>query len=333
MGRPATLLLALLLAACARPAGLVRLDGLTMGTTWSAQFAPQQDLDPRQVRAAIEAELDEVVAQMSTWRQDSDISRYNDAPAGSWHELPAAFAGVLAAALALAEASDGYYDPTVGPLVELWGFGASGPRSEPPAEDEIATARAQVGWQRLRFDPGDRLLQPGGVRLDLSSIAEGYAVDRMGQALERLGSHDYLVEIGGELRARGRRPDGTPWRVAIEHPDTGAAPSVVLVLQDQAIATSGDYRRHFEHDGRRYGHAIDPHTGWPVAHGLAAVTVVAPDCMHAGSLASALSVLGPRRGMDFALRHGIAARMLVRGEEGDLQVLETPAFSALPRLH
>lgn len=322
--------LLVLLVACARPAALLRLDGQTMGTTWSAQFADAPGLDRQAVRQAIQAELDQVIAQMSTWEPGSLISRYNTSPAGSWHDLPEAFAGVLEAALALAAATDGHYDPTVGPLVDAWGFGAGGARSEPPDAGTIAAARARVGWQRLRFEAdGRRLLQPGGVQLDLSSIAEGHAVDRMGLALQALDINDYLVEIGGELRARGRRPDGRPWRVAVEQPDVDQTPTLVLALHNQSIATSGDYRKFFEYQGRRYSHSIDPHSGWPVQHGLAAVTVVADDCMHAGSTATALSVLGPERGYDHALRHEIAARLVLRDADGGFTVRDTPAFQAL----
>lgn len=317
------------LAACTRPAPLLRLDGETMGTTWSAQFADRPGLDRSAVLAAIQTQLDQVIEQMSTWQPDSAISRYNAAPADTWHDLPDAFAEVLGAALALARATGGSYDPTIGPLVDAWGFGAGGPRSEPPDAEVIAAAKDRVGWQRLRLDAAaKRLWQPGGVRLDLSSIAEGYAVDRMGLALQDLGIGAYLVEIGGELRARGQRPDGLPWRIAIERPQIDGSPTSILPLRDASIATSGDYRKYFEYRGRRFSHAIDPHTGWPVDHGLAAVTVVAGDCMDAGSTATALSVLGPGRGYDHALRNAIAARFVIR-QEGALSVRDTPAFQAL----
>lgn len=318
-----------LLPGCKRVPDTLRLEGPTMGTTWSAQFADHASLDRNEALAAIQAELDEVVAQMSTWRADSFISRYNDADAGTWHALTEGFASVLEASLQLAAATDGYYDPTVGPLVDLWGFGARGVRAEPPAAADIESARARVGWQRLQFDPASRrLLQPGGLRLDLSSIAEGYAVDRMGLALEKLGVTGYLVEIGGELRARGSRPDGMPWRVAIEQP-VSDAPATVVALRDRSIATSGDYRKYFEFNGQRYSHAIDPHTGHPVQHGLAAVTVIAASCMEAGSTATALSVLGPERGFDHATRHDIAARMVIRDGQGGFAYRDTPAFTAL----
>ena len=213
--RLACVVLLLVLAACSGPA-TIELRGPTMGTTWSVKLVPTPGLDRAALERGIQAELDRVVAQMSTYEADSDLVRFNRAAAGSWQVLPPEFFGVLQHALDLARDTGGAYDPTVAPLVDLWGFGARGVRAEPPAAADIEAARARVGWQRLQFDPASRhLLQPGGLRLDLSSIAEGYAVDRMGLALEKLGVTGYLVEIGGELRARGSRPDGMPWRVAI----------------------------------------------------------------------------------------------------------------------
>lgn len=323
------LLLPSVLAACARPASLLRLDGETMGTTWSAQFADRPGLDRSAVLTAIQAELDRVIEQMSTWQPDSAISRYNIAPADTWHDIPDAFSEVLDAALTLARATDGSYDPTIGPLVDAWGFGAGRPIDAPPTDDVIAAAKGRVDWRRVRLDTsGKRLWQPGGVQLDLSSIAEGYAVDRMGRALEEQGIVDYLVEIGGELRARGQRPDELPWRIAVEQPEIDGTPTQIVPLRDASIATSGDYRKFFEYQGRRFSHAIDPHTGWPVDHGLASVTLVSADCMDAGATATALSVLGPERGYDYALGHGFAARFVVRHDTG-LIVRDTPAFQAL----
>lgn len=324
------LLAVLALAACrGGDAGPWRHGGATMGSTWSLQAQLPAGLDRTALAAALQAELDRVIAQLSTWEPDSDISRYNRAPPGTWHRLPEPFNGLLGQALALAEDSGGAYDPTVGPLVALWGFGAAAPRTTPPGAEEIAAARQRVGWRQLRHVPGSgRVLQPGGVQLDLVSIAEGHAVDRLGETLERHGVRHYLVEIGGELRARGHHPDGRPWRVAVADP-LGGPPLAIVALRDASIATSGDYLAHFEHQGVRYGHAIDPHSGWPVRHDLASVTVLAGDSARAGALATALSVLGPQQGLAFARRHDIAALLLVRDEGGGpLLHLATPAWLA-----
>ncbi len=219
------------------PARAAALAGATMGTTWSARLALPAGRDEAAARQAIQAALDEVVAQMSTWEPESDISRYNRAGPG-WRELPAAFFHVLRHALALAEDSDGAYDPTVGPLVNAWGFGPWQRGFEPPSPAAIDAARARCGWRRVALDPARQAAhQPGGIYLDLSSIAKGYGVDRAAQALDALGLTDYLVEVGGELRARGQRPDGQPWRVAVEVPDGSDAHALALPLRDLAIAT------------------------------------------------------------------------------------------------
>lgn len=317
-------------AGCAATATTTELTGETMGTTWSVKLVADSDPTPlAAVQRGIEAELDRVVEQMSTWSPTSDISRYNSAADDSWHVLPEGFQDVLTYALSLAAETGGAYDPTVGPLVNLWGFGPDGERAEPPLPEQVQAMKARVGWQRVRFDaPGHRVHQPGGVHLDLSSIAKGYAVDRVAIALDEAHVENYLVEIGGELRARGRKPDGDPWRVAVETPSSGLRDvSEVLELDNLSVATSGDYRIHFESGGRRYSHTIDPRTGQPVDHALVSVTVVHRDCMHADALATALTVLGPVEGMAFAREKDLAVLFIER--DGDTFVEHvTPAFDA-----
>lgn len=309
----------------AAPAALA---GATMGTTWSARMALPAGRTEAAARHAIQAALDEVVAQMSTWEADSDITRYNQAAAG-WQELPAGFFHVLSHALALAGDSGGAYDPTVGPLVNAWGFGPHQRAFEPPAPAAIEAARARCGWRRVQLDTDRRAaLQPGGAYLDLSSIAKGYGVDRAAMALDALGITQYLVEVGGELRARGKRPDGQPWRVAIEVPDASDDHALALPLSDRSIATSGDYRRHAGSGDERYAHTIDPRTGMPVRNNLASVTVLHPGCMQADALATALTVLGADEGLAYARRHDLAALFILR-ERDAWRVVATPAFQAL----
>ena len=304
----------------ADPAALQTLAGEAMGTTWSVRLANPGFAPLAPVREAIEAALGLVVRQMSTWEPDSDISRFNRAPAGSWHALPGEFMAVLECAQAWARASGGAFDPTVGPLVDAWGFG---PRAAPgvPDDQALAAARTRVGFGRIGLEPG-RALQPGGAHLDLSGIAKGYSVDLVVQALRAQGFNDFLAEVGGELRASGTRPGGQPWRVAI------AGTERTLALRDQAIATSGDHWHAFGHAGRRYSHTLDPRTGEPVAHALASVTVLHADCMQADALATVLTVLGPREGLAFATGHGLAALLCERTPQGPV-VSMTPAFSAL----
>lgn len=309
-----------------RRARLAAYGGQTMGTTWSVKIATMQEVSDAP-KAAIEAALADVIGQMSTWHADADLARYNRAPPGSRHIVPHGFAEVLACALDVARDSGGAYDPTVGPLVNLWGFGPDGARNEPPDAATLAATRARCGWRRVAFDRDTRTLdQPGGLALDFSAIAKGYAVDEVARALDRLGADDYLVEIGGELRARGRRPDGHAWRVSLERPD-GVADAVVA-LGGRAIATSGDYHRYYERGARRYSHTLDPRTGEPVAHAPASVSVVHAQAMHADAYATALTVLGADAGLAFARERGIAARIVTRTSRG-FERADTPAFTAI----
>lgn len=312
----------------AAQATLAALAGATMGTTWSARLALPAGRTEDAARQAIQAALDEVVAQMSTWEADSDITRYNQAPAG-WQILPSAFFHVLRHALALAEDSGGAYDPTVGPLVNAWGFGPHQRAFEPPSAGVIEAASARCGWQRVQLDTERQAAhQPGGVYLDLSSIAKGYGVDCAGMALDALGVTQYLVEVGGELRARGKRPDGQPWRVAIEVPDASDNHAMALPLEDHSIATSGDYRRHAGVGDARYAHTIDPRTGRPARNNVASVSVLHPGCMQADALATVLTVLGETDGLAYARRHDLAALFILRDADG-YRVIATPAFQAL----
>lgn len=320
------------------------LQGETMGTTWTVKLVASPACDLASLRDAIQQELDRVVSQMSTWSSDSDLSRFNRAPAGSWHELPDEFFTVLACARAVAEASAGAYDPTVGPLVNLWGFGphadsTDSSRSSPPSAEAIARARARSGWTRLELDAARRRArQPGDLYVDLSSIAKGFGVDRVARRLQAEGVQSYLVEVGGELRGYGVKPDEQPWWVSLEHPAAGhPTANLIVALHGLSVATSGDYRRHFEDDGVRYSHTIDPRTGAPVAHRLASVTVLHADCMMADAQSTALTVLGVEEGYDYACRHGLAALFITRatditGAAAPRDVYEermTPAFAAM----
>jgi len=322
---------------------LQRWQGQTMGTTWSVLAAvppPPAGTDPAllaagadALQAAIEAVLDGVIAQMSNWSEDSDIGRFNRAAAGTWQALPADAAVVLQCALQVARDSGGAYDPSAGPLVDLWGFGPAPRRSAPPSVPEVEGARARCGWQRLAFDAESRrMYQPGGVSLDLCAIAKGFAVDAVSRKLAELGLPHHLVEIGGELRGAGIKPDGMPWWVELESPAADAADAAgqatLVALCGLSVATSGDYRRYFDSGGRRYAHTLDPRTGYPASHALASVTVLHAECMQADALSTALTVLGPEAGMAFARRQALAARFLLRTPDGFEERL-SPAFAAM----
>lgn len=314
----------------ADPAVLQTLAGEAMGTTWSVRLCNPQFTPLAPVRAAIEEALALVVRQMSNWEPESEVSRFNRAPAGSWHALSPAFFAVLQAAQHWALASGGAFDVGVGQLVSRWGFG---PRPDPqadqaapatmPSAQELQVLRTQgVGAGLVLRDEGRQALQPGGLQLDLSGIAKGYSVDLVVQVLQAQGCVDFLAEVGGELRASGTRPGGQPWRVAVAG-EAGSARA--LPLQGMAIATSGDHWHAFEHGGRRYSHTIDPRTGEPVAHALASVTVLHQECMHADALATVLTVLGLVQGLAFATEQGVAALLCERTHQG-AQWTETPAW-------
>lgn len=316
-------------------AAVQELGGPTMGTRWSVKYwhAPATPGPARrEVREAIETALDLVVRQMSTWEEDSDLSRYNRAAPGRWQKLPEPFFTVLRHALELARATGGAYDPTVGPAVNLWGFGPDPARRNAPEAADLAAARRRIGWQRVQLDAEQRRArQVGGTYVDLSSIAKGYAVDAVARALQRLGCGHALVEVGGELLGMGRRPDGQPWRVAVRLPglEQGEA-GPVLALKGLAVATSGDDFRCFAaDDGARYSHTIDPRTGRPVRHALASVTVVHAQCMHADALATALTVLGPDEGWAYAERERLAVLFIRRGADGGHEARPTAGFEAL----
>ena len=304
------------------------LHGHTMGTTWSVKLVADAARALAPLQNAIQNQLDVVVAQMSTWEPSSNLSRFNDAPANSWHTLPAEFFSVLEYALQVAHDSDGAYDPTAGALVNAWGFGPRQRYNEAgfvaPTRAALDFARAQCGWQRIQLDKTTcRVLQPGNAYIDLSAIAKGFGVDQLARALLQRGIDSFLVEVGGELRGAGVKPDGQPWWVALEHPlptsSTAANESnieIIAALYNLSIATSGDYRRYFEDGDTRFSHTIDPRNGEPISHGLASVTVLHRDCMAADAWSTALGVMGIEQGLKYANQHDLAALFIQRGKEG-----------------
>lgn len=315
----------------------VNFRGATMGTTYHIK-AVQVDasVDREKLHAEIERILAEVDRQMSTYRPDSELSRFNRAAAGEWFDVSPATAKVVAAAQEISEKTAGALDVTVGPLVRLWHHGpkdagdagaAERPFS-PPSDEEIADVRKVVGYEKLTVRKNPPALRKcvDGLEVDLSSIASGYTIDRLAELLAARGIDDFMVEIGGEIRASGRREDGMPWRVAVERPAAGPRELfVALPLRDAAIATAGDYRKFFEFEGRRYSHVIDPATGRPVEHQLASVTVVAETCMAADGWDTPLLVMGVERGAECAEKHKIAA-LFLWSEGGEVKSRTTAAW-------
>lgn len=325
------------------------ITGATMGTTFAVTVvagdaAPAEGPGARSraaggsdavdLRAAVQRRLDGIEARMSHYRHDSELSRFNRArTTGPW-PLSRETLGVVEEALAVGRASGGAFDVTVGPLVDAWGFGPGGRAPAAPDERTLAALRARVGADLLEVDlaAGTLRKRREDVVVDLSAIAKGYAVDAVATLLGELGFDDYLVEIGGELRAAGTNEAGTPWRVAIERPVPGApAAQRILSLTDAALATSGDYRNFYDLDGARVSHTVDPRTGRPVTHALRSVSVVAARCSLADARSTALNVLGPEEGYALAVERGWAALFVTDDGTGRLVERETPAFTAATR--
>jgi thiamine biosynthesis lipoprotein len=305
------------------------LSGATMGTRWSTLFYAEPGFDPAPVRAALQAAVDEVDAQMSTWRPDSDLMRLNAAPTGIWVTVPERLVEVLRLGLEIGRASDGAFDIGMGDAVTAWGFG---PEAAAPARIRSAMAASRRPAHDLLKIGEGRVRKSAAVALDLNGIAKGYGVDRLAETLRTLGIGDALVGIDGEMRALGLQPDGTPWSVAVEAPDPERrAPHSILALQDAAVATSGDYRHWVEAHGRRLSHTMDPRRGAPVRASPASVSVVAPTCAEADAWATALMVLGEAAGGRLARRLGLDALFLLRSEGGEVRAAGTgPLFSRVP---
>lgn len=311
-------------AGCAAELGPSRAEtvftGPALGTWYEIKVILDSELSPADaldLEAAVLGEIEFVNERMSTYLDDSELSRFNDSESTEAFPISEATAGVVRAALGMSEASGGAFDVTVGPLVELWGFGAAERRTVPPDKAEIEQVRAEVGWERLALEDGGLRKDVAGLRADLSAIAKGYAVDRVSQYLRDADHVDHMVEIGGEIRVAGRNVRGEPWRLGIERPDPAVGGMhTVLSLMDVAMATSGNYRNFFEWDGKTYAHTIDPRTGWPVEHELASATVLAPTCMQADGYATTLMVLGLEEALTFADREGVAALLLTLGSDG-----------------
>ena len=318
-------------------ATLIRFSGATMGTHWQVDLVLPPSANGQTggmqtqaeaLQAGIQAQLDQVVTQMSTWDSESDLCCFNRAMAGSWISLAPEFFRVLDYALFLAQQTRGAYDPAAARLVDLWGFGPKGQRQDCPDHEAIQEARQAPGWRALQLRRLTKeVFQAGGVQLDLSSIAKGFGVDQVANYLQQQQISSYLIEVGGELRGYGVKPDGQPWWVAIEQASEKAQQSSpasapnepsdhVIALHGMSVATSGNYRQYFYAQGRRYTHTIDARHGYPVSHDLCSVTVLHPECMVADAMATALFVMGEQEGIRYADQHQLAA-LFVRGHHPD----------------
>jgi len=296
---------------------LVSFSGPTMGTTYTVKFyTTEQVSNPWDLKDDVDDVLVKVNRLMSTYDSTSELSEFNKLPAGSAVDISEDMAYVVDKALLISEMTAGEYDVTVGPLVNLWGFGPGKREDKVPNQVSIDEAKTRVGYDFLTLD-ARRLTKEKDIYVDLSSIAKGYGVDEVARVLRERGVESYLVEVGGEISSKGIKPDGSTWKIAIESPAGGHSMAErVLSLDNVAIATSGDYRNYFEKNGVRYSHTINPITGRPITHRLVSVTVIDKTATMADGLATAITVLGPEKGFAFAQENGIAAYLLVKTDFG-----------------
>jgi thiamine biosynthesis lipoprotein len=300
-----------------------------MGTTWHVSYiAPASAPNIEQLQKGIQEQLEKVNRSMSTYRADSEISRFNALESNAWFESSPDFFRVLTTALDVGRKSEGAYDVTVAPLVDLWGFGPDGSIEVPPTDEQVAAVMSRIGQKNLRLDEKKLgVMKVQNLSLDFSSLAKGYAVDQVAGWLHAQGVVRFMVEVGGEMRLSGLSGRDDPWRIAIERPESsGRLVEITIALTNLAVATSGDYRNYFEANGRHYSHSIDPRTGYPVTHDLVSVTVVHPSCMIADAWATALTVLGAERAMAVAQAQGLAVYFIRRADDGFVHS-HTPQFS------
>ncbi|RUO30962.1 FAD:protein FMN transferase [Aliidiomarina sedimenti] len=313
------LLLVSMLVACSRPVEPQTLRGEIFGTFFEVTLGTaHEDVDLAQLEQGIMTTLNEVDRQMSTYRDDSVLNQLNNAPLHQPVPVNDELFYVLQRSEAIASRSQGRFDHTVGGLVNLWGFGRDGRVTSAPDEDEIEQRLEEVGYHFLILDENEQsAMRTSDIFIELSGIAKGYGVDAVSAYLTEQGIDNHLVNIGGDIYAKGTRSEETRWRVGIEAPTEGRqVVQHILPIEDIALVGSGDYRNYFEENGVRYSHTIDPTTGLPISHKLAAVTVLADNATDADGYATALLVMGTERGLAFANQHDIAALFITRGDEG-----------------
>lgn len=296
---------------------LVTFSGATMGTRYSVTIVARDDVSELQQK--VDARLAEINGLMSTYDPKSELSRFNQFQGDDWFAVSVDTAYVVKFALEVAKSTEGAFDPTVGPAVNLWGFGPEGRRQQPPSEQEISAARQRIGYRAVEVrehPPALRKKRPD-LYLDLSAVAKGFAVDEVAELLADAHSPSSLVVIGGEIRASGKKPDGSHWRIGIEEPDSnGEALERKVQIEDMAIGTSGDWQNSFSHGGARYSHVINPQTAQPVRHHVAGVTVLSDHAIETDAWATALMVMGDEQGIKWCERNQVAAIFFVRRPDG-----------------
>jgi len=310
------LLLALTISACGTQQTGPQLTGFTMGTSYSIQWTDDSDSIPKnEIKQKVNARLEYINALMSTYIPDSELSLFNQSRDTGWHTVDIELATLVEHALTICKQSSGAFDVTVGPLVNLWGFGASDTTFQFPNDTEINITMRSIGCQYLqaRQSPPAINKKLEDIYVDLSAIAKGYAVDQLAKILDTYHIKNYMVEIGGEVKALGIAPHGEPWRIGIETPHAQRGNiEEIISLKNIAVATSGDYRNYFEHEGQRYSHTIDPRNGYPVKHQLTAVTIIDESTAVADAWATAFMVLGANESIKAAKKYGLSGLLISR---------------------
>jgi thiamine biosynthesis lipoprotein len=312
------------------------IQGRTMGTTYQVKVIAGYFQSVSGLKAKIDERLEEINRSMSTYQKDSEISRFNRfSEVGQKFQISNDFFQVMRAGQKIHRLSDGAWDGTVNPLVDLWGFGRGGRQDKIPSQSKIAARMAEVGFANIDvLGPGFLVKKRAAVTVDLSAIAKGYGVDQVAALLRSKGFENFLVEIGGEVYGAGQREDGRQWRIGINRPRIDAAFDdvyKVVALRNQGFATSGDYRNFFEIDGVRYSHVIDPRTGFPVSNGVVSVSIISATCAMADGLATAVMVMGVDKGMELIDRlDGVEGLIVVEQNGGTLLDYPSQGFELSP---
>lgn len=303
-------------------------SGMTMGTSYQVKIITNDDVPTENLGEQIENRLSSLNQTFSTYIETSELMQFNQAKTGQPQAISEDMQVVMSIAQEVYGLTDGAFDPTVAPLVNLWGFGPNESNNVIPQSEQIQQALSVIGLNHLVLNKAAKKAQrEQDIKLDFSAIAKGYAVDAVADLLESSGIQHYLVEVGGELRARGYKPNGDLWRIAIERPSLVQDDvQQVIALQDVAVATSGDYRNYFEKNGKRYSHTIDPRIGYPVDHELASVTIIEETAVKADALATAMMVMGPEDSLMLAEKYNIPVYILVKEADG-FKVQYSKAFA------
>lgn len=330
------LLVSLLIAGCSfMKSDPVLLEGVAFHSMpWAVKVDRlPSGMDQQSMQQKLQLLLDEINSTLSTYQDNTELMRFNQAPVGEWVTVSPRLMTAVSKAVEVSKESQGRYDITIAPLVNLWGFGPEARPLSIPSEKAIAEARAKVGWQKLKIDEKRRaLLKEEKIKIDLSSVGEGVAVDALSEQLLAWGVKGFMVSVAGCTRVQGVKADGKPWVIAIEKPDGSGEVQQILSLNNRVISTSGSYRNYYEKNGVRYSHTIDPATGYPIRHkGVSVSVVMAGDTTLADAWATALNVLGPDEGYRLAEQRGMAAYFIRHTERGP-EVRYTKAFQVfLPK--